>query len=405
MNGEDLGRTRLQTSLQPPGGSRGRGFSRSPSPAPGHERNRFEFPPNTAVNENDSTENFADANSSPSKMAPPDVEELKRIAETATQAAAAAAAALTAMTQQLEATTLANAQLRSVKKPDLPPFDPKNIEVWIRRVESAYTRAGVTAVKDKYAFLETKFPVDFNPRINQFLFGEITPEAWKNFLDYLRLEYGRTIEQRASTAIEGVRRDGRRPSQLAAAMSDLTTGVTLDDILKEHLFRELPVDVRRAIAKDAKGKSLSETAALADDYFGQDGRPLYTSPTSAINAVNPEPAPVRPSNNNMPVAEVIGNSSYTPTFNDADHDVNAVYRPSGRQQSQQARGPTRSSSRPTARSSSRPSGARGNNRKPDFDEKGHCYFHSQWGAKARSCKPGCKHPNAHSGNGSAGRQK
>ena len=333
-----------------------------------------------------------------------DVEELKRIAETATQAAAAAAAALTAMTQQLEATTLANAQLRSVKKPDLPPFDPKNIEVWIRRIESAYTRAGVTAIKDKYAFLETKFPVDFNPRINQFLFGETTTEAWDNFLAYLRLEYGRTIEQRACTAIEGIRRDGRRPSQLAAAMTDLTTGVTLDDILKEHLFRELPVDVRRAIARDAKGKSLAETAALADDYFTQDGRPRYTSPASAINAVNREPAPSRPIDN-VPAPEPIDNASYTPAFDDANDGVNAVYRPSARQQSQQARGPARSSSRPAGRSSSRPPGARGNNRKPDFDEKGHCYFHAQWGAKARSCKPGCKHPNAHSGNGQASRQR
>ncbi len=333
-----------------------------------------------------------------------DVEELKRIAETATQAAAAAAAALTAMTQQMEATTLANAQLRSVKKPDLPPFDPKNIEVWIRRVESAYTRAGVTAVKDKYAFLETKFPVDFNPRINQFLFGETTTEAWDNFLAYLRLEYGRTIEQRASTAIEGVRRDGRRPSQLAAAMAELTTGVTLEDILKEHLFRELPVDVRRAIARDAKGKSLAETAALADNYFSQDGRPLYTSPASAINSVNPEPAPTRPISNNVPTTEATGNANYTAAFNDADEGVNAVYRP-GRQQAQQSRGQSRSSSRPANRSSSRPSGARGTNRKPDFDEKGHGYFHSQLGAKARSCKPGCKHPNAHSGNGQASRQR
>ena len=340
-------------------------------------------------------------------MPPIDVEELKRVAETAAQAAAAASAALVAMTQQLEATTLANAQLRSVKKPDLPPFDPKNIEVWIRRVESAYTRAGVTAVKDKYAFLETKFPVDFNPRINQFLFGEITTEAWENFLAYLRLEYGRTIEQRAATAIEGIRRDGRRPSQLAATMADLTTGVTLDDILKEHLVRELPVDVRRAIARDAKGKNLVETAALADNYFNQDGRPLYTSPASAINAVNPETAQMqmRPSINDAPTTEATGNSSHAPASNNADDSINAVYRPSGRQQSQQVRGPARSSSRPAGRLSPRPPGARGNNRKPDFDEKGHCYFHSQWGAKARSCKPGCKHPNAQSGNGPAGRQR
>ena len=37
------------------------------------------------------------------------------------------------------------------KKPELPPFDSKNILVWIRRVEAAYSRVGVIEAKDKFA--------------------------------------------------------------------------------------------------------------------------------------------------------------------------------------------------------------------------------------------------------------
>ena len=42
------------------------------------------------------------------------------------------------------------------RKPELPAFDASNIEIWIRRIENAFTRASITNVKDKFAFLESK---------------------------------------------------------------------------------------------------------------------------------------------------------------------------------------------------------------------------------------------------------
>ena len=47
-----------------------------------------------------------------------------------------------------EAVTAALAQFQrpapcQVRKPDLPPFDRKNVEVWIQRVEAAYARNNV----------------------------------------------------------------------------------------------------------------------------------------------------------------------------------------------------------------------------------------------------------------------
>ena len=420
MNDDEvLGRTRLATnnlrgspsSLQLPRGPRGRGVSRSPSPtALGGAA--FEFEPPAATNQIDA-DHFVDA--SPTfEMPDISIEELQRVAKTASDAAAAAAAALNAMTTQLQATTAANAQLRSSKKPDLPAFDAKNIEIWIRRIESAYIRAGVTTTKEKFAFLETKLPVDLNPKINEFLFGDLDPDPWEPFLDYLRKEYGRTIQQRTSTAIEGVKRDGRKPSQLAALMTELTREVTLDDILKEHLLREMPMDVRRAIARDAKGLNLEATAALADDYFGQDGRPLFTSPTSTINAVDPSPAPKSQPSVPLPAAEGQSNDSestnrqtFTSAFNGSQEPVNAVSRPTARQPHRPSqntgRNPSRGPPNPSQRTSSRPNAPGVRQQFQQFDANGHCSYHVQFGTKARQCRPGCTYPA--SGNGQAPRQK
>ena len=59
----------------------------------------------------------------------------------------------------------------SGRKPDLPAFDQRHIEVWIQRVEAAYARSSITSPKDKFAFLETKIDINLNPKLNEFLFG------------------------------------------------------------------------------------------------------------------------------------------------------------------------------------------------------------------------------------------
>ena len=93
--------------------------SRNTSPAPHHET-QFPFP-----------------SPSSSTMATSDAQ-MRAMIEAATTAALAAMQA-------------SNAQR---KKPDLPNFDAANVEIWIKRVESAYIRANITRAQDKFASLK-----------------------------------------------------------------------------------------------------------------------------------------------------------------------------------------------------------------------------------------------------------
>ena len=400
-----LRRTRLQTasshnlspleSLQTRG--RGRG---TPSPVARRSLNSappFVTAPGGQVNTPEEFEDASDEYDMP-LTEPISVEDLQRIAKTASDAAKAAADALTAMTAQMQATTNANTELRATKRPGLPPFDQKNVEIWIRRTQSAFTRAGVTTTKDKFAFLEPLFPVNMDPKINEFLFGPLTPDPWQPFLAYIKEEYGRTIDQKVATVINGVRRDGRRPSQLAATIADLTQGVTLEDVLKEQFLRELPNDVRRQIVKDAKGLSLQETAKLADEYFDREGKPLFTTPTSAINAVEAETA--RPSQgpthnprtgNGLATSSTPAASGFTVAF-EPESDVSHINRKPPRPP---AKG--NSSARNPSSSNIRfPEGVK-------FDEQGFCWFHANFGAKATKCTAGCAYGKT--GNGKQGPRK
>ena len=189
------------------------------------------------------------------------------------------------------------------RKPEIPQFDREHIDVWIRRTEHAFIRALITSPQEKFAFLEAKFPCSFNPRINEFLWGDATATRYNEFLQYLRDEYGPTKQQKASVFIEGFKRDGRKPSQYAAALDEKTKGVTLDDIKKEMLIREMPVETRRMLQERIEGLSFQEAAKIADSYFDKDGRPRFqttsinmiqdteveTEVTDGINAINNRP--------------------------------------------------------------------------------------------------------------------
>ena len=125
----------------------------------------------------------------------------------------------------------ATAQVQSLRKPELPQFDKSNIEIWIKRVESAYARVRVTDPKLKFAHLESKFDVNSDPIINDFLFKtDATADTWTSFLGYLRECYGRTTKQ-AVLVINSTPREGRTPSQLVALMKEKAGGVTLDNML------------------------------------------------------------------------------------------------------------------------------------------------------------------------------
>ena len=92
------------------------------------------------------------------------------------------------------------------KKPELPPFDRKNILIWIRRVEAAYQRVGVVESKDKFAWLESMFQVGLNPTIDKYMYGTNTDADWTEFLQYLRDEYGPTARQKAQKLMSEVQR-------------------------------------------------------------------------------------------------------------------------------------------------------------------------------------------------------
>ena len=334
--------------LLPPSPSVGLGFrppSRSPSPV-AHQETQFHFP-----------------SPSSSTMATNDAT-MRAMVEAATTAALAALQA-------------SNSQR---KKPELPNFDASNVEIWIKRVESAYIRSNISRPQDTFAFVEQKFAVDQDPKINEFLFGDSTEERWNQFIEYLKNRYGKSQKQQTTTFLRGFHRDGRRPTDMLAFIKDQTKKVTMDSLYKEMIVTSLPADIQRAMADKLESLDALGVADLADSYFDKDGKVLI--PSSSINAVNDAEA------------------------DDDDAEVNAIgrrQRAIPRQQSAKkgqrnfnGRGPSASNPSPTTTSSQQPL-------KPSLQTV--CHYHLHYGDKARNCSEGCSQwetMQQKKGNGQAG---
>ena len=378
----------------------GRGIgSRSPSPTP-HLGAKFFTPATAELQEEDRDEAFADAEDNSTTMGPipadTPADELRRIAEQAqhengvlksqqdrlTTALEAATAALQALSHSQPSAAAAAANLNKRKRPDLPAFDKQNIHIWLQRIEAAYAREEVTDPKQKFAFLESTIGVNMGPTINAFMFGDPTADNWSRFKQHLIDTFGPTKEQRCSAYLDGMKRDGRRPSDLLALIRDRGQQVTIDDLEKQLVLRELPPDVQKLLQDKVEGLDAAATASLADKHFDKDGRPLNAG--SSINNINPTDRTTVPQQSDLVPADA---------HPDDQADINAV-------NSRSSRGPTqgRNNSRPNnsqytpafgstpssrgPRSASRPrqqqtSSATTTNQNPPQQEYSVCRIHSR----------------------------
>ena len=275
----------------------------------------------------------------------------------------------------------------SSRKPELPAFDPKNVDIWLKRIDNAYRRAGVTEPKDKFAFIETKFSVDADPRINEFLYGEGIADEWTAFEAYLRSRYGRTKAQQAAVILDGFQRDGKLPSEMFAAIKEKIGSITVDDIVKEMVLRELPTDVRRTIHDKVKDADGAETVKLADQYFDRNGKPIHQAPSLQVSAINDVPDPID---------------------TDGEDEVNAINHrfPKGNRWTRPRQGQKPMKTIKTEAPKSAPKVVKANPNYPVKKSVDLCQAHFRFGDKARYCEVSCSRfdEQRFPGNGQAGQK-
>ena len=296
------------------------------------------------------------------------------------------------------------------KKPELPPFDSRNILIWIRRVEAAYNRAGVIEPKDKFSWMESIFQVKLDPQIDAYLYGTNTAQEWDDFIAYLKFQYGPTLRQKTQKLLGDNPRHDLRPSQYLVQLEEETKDVTVDMIRREHLLKTIPPRIREIMGKEVETMTAKEVATAADTFFDRQGKPLEKA-TAPISHVTAAPTP----SSTPPTTATTPSSPFTPLFNDDDNtDVNQVrrgnFRGNGGRGRSQSRG-QRSQSRPSGNRIPNASSTGGNNGDGKANSQpGLCRWHRLFGDKSRKCVTDCPRFKSHlasqqAGNGQGGRRQ
>ena len=262
-------------------------------------------------------------------------------------------------------TTALSGMRFSDKKPELPAFDKKNIDLWIKRVEAAFIRANIDTPENKFAHLESKLSVDEDPRINEFLFGTTTPQRWDEFCAYLRHRHGLSRQQRASIILNSFKREGRKPSEMFSVIKERVGDITVDDIIKEMVVRELPPEVQRSIWEKTQTLDGIATAELADTYFNHEGQTIHKAPAASVNAIDPTDEPLE-----------------HPQNDDEQTDVNAL---GARARQNIFNGTKNRQQRRQIPTAPKPP------YKPKTVENGICWYHAKFGKEAQRCLQGCQH--------------
>ena len=299
------------------------------------------------------------------------------------------------------------------KKPELPPFDSKNVLIWIRRVEAAYARVGVIEPKDRFAWMESIFQVGLDPQIDAYLYGTNTLQDWEDFIDYLKLQYGPTLRQKAQKLMGDIPRHDLKPSQYLLRLKDDVKDVEIDHILKEHVLKSIPPRIREIMGKEVEGLTAEQVAKQADDFFDRNGRPTEKLSTPINHVASSSNASSTSSASAAPSAPT--SSSFTPAFDDdLDADINFVRR-GGQRNNDRGRSSNRgqrSRSRPPFQRQPNASSGGNASNNPSASSSfasGTCRWHRRWGDKSLKCATDCPlfktfSANQKQGNGQGGRR-
>ena len=295
------------------------------------------------------------------------------------------------------------------KKPELPPFDSKNVLVWIRRIESAYIRVGCVEPRDKFAWMESIFQVKLDPQIDAYLYGGNTAQDWDDFISYLKLRFGPTVRQKAQKMMSEVPRHDLTPSQFLLQLEEDTKDVTADQIRREHLLKTIPSRIREIMGKQVETMTAKEVATLADTFFDRQGRPLEktAAPVNQVAAASQLPSTT---SSTPPTSSTTFTAAYS---DEEDTDINFVR---GRNNGGQNRGRSRgrfgrSNSRPPFNSFSNSSSTGSSqNQSSSSHSKGTCRWHRQFGEKSLKCVTDCPKyksfvASQKQGNGQGGRRQ
>ena len=164
----------------------------------------------------------------------------------------------------------------------LPPFWPKDPELWFAQIESQFATRRITTSRTKFDYVVSSLSPEFATEVRDLLLHPPAETPYEVLKAELTKRTSASEQRRIQELLSAEELGDRTPSQVLRRIQQLLGNMagTVDPTLLRELFlQRLPTNVRMVITPSAGALSLDQLAQLAD-------RIVEASPTPTIATTN-----------------------------------------------------------------------------------------------------------------------
>ena len=164
----------------------------------------------------------------------------------------------------------------------LPPFWPKDPELWFAQIEAQFTTRGITVSRTKFDHVIASLAPEFATEVRDLLLHPPEDTPYEILKRELTRRTSASEQRRLQQLLTTEEIGDRKPSQLLRRIQQLLgdKAATMDATLMRELFlQRLPSNVRMVLTPSAGELNLEQLAQLAD-------RIMEASPPTCIAAID-----------------------------------------------------------------------------------------------------------------------
>lgn len=248
----------------------------------------------------------------------------------------------------------------------VPPFWKVNPSLWFAQLEAQFANSNITVDSTKFNHVVASIESEVLSAVHDIVLNPPADDKYATLKARLIAFYAESESSKIRTLLQGLELGDQRPSYLLTRMRGLAGTHISEDLLKSMWLSRLPGNMQAILA--ASTETLEPLAKMADKISEH-----VTPPMHVHSAETPYPHTLNLENQ---IAEL------TKQVQQLSAQVNDTRRPVKRNNFNQARNRSRSRKRPGLRE----------------PENGMCFYHTNFGSRAKKCTPPCIFPNSHSEN-------
>lgn len=237
-----------------------------------------------------------------------------------------------------------------------PPFWKNNPSLWFRQLEAQFSIANITVDATKFNHVVAAIESDILNTVSDLVMNPPSSDQYDTLKNRLIAAHTESEASKIKTLLQGLELGDQRPSQLLTRMRSLAGNSVGEPLLKSLWLAQLPTTTQSVLA--ALNEDLSKLATVADKIHD-----LASHSHNGINAASSTPP--------NPLEQQLAQLT---------QQVNELSLLVHRRPFQHS--PNNQTGRPRSRS-------RGRERNYKEPTNNLCFYHINFGAHARKCKPPC----------------